>query len=40
MPTKCRKRHSKGGVTMDYENQEWLDYWGMNDDDPYDPFGE
>lgn len=21
-----------------YEDQEWLDYWGMNDADPYDPF--
>jgi len=23
---------------MGYEDQEWLDYWGMNEDDPYDPF--
>ena len=21
-----------------FEDQEWLDYWGMNEDDPYDPF--
>ena len=21
-----------------WEDQEWLDYWGMNDDDPWDPF--
>ena len=21
-----------------YEDQEWVDYWGMNQDDPYDPF--
>ena len=21
-----------------YEDQEWMDYWGMNDADPYDPF--
>ncbi len=21
-----------------YEDQGWLDYWGMNDDDPWDPF--
>ena len=21
-----------------YEDQEWVDYWGMNQDDHYDPF--
>lgn len=21
-----------------HEDQEWMDYWGMNQDDPYDPF--
>lgn len=21
-----------------FEDQEWLDYWGMNDYDNYDPF--
>lgn len=21
-----------------YEDQEWLDYWGMNDADSWDPF--
>lgn len=21
-----------------YEDQAWLDYWGMNEDDVYDPF--
>ena len=21
-----------------YEDQEWMDYWDMNDADPYDPF--
>lgn len=21
-----------------YEDPEWMDYWGINDADPYDPF--
>ena len=21
-----------------WEDHEWLDYWGMNDPDPWDPF--
>ena len=36
-----RDRFEKGDRKMKYngwEDQEWLDYFGMNDDDPYDPF--
>lgn len=21
-----------------WEDREWMDYWGMNDSDPWDPF--